>query len=84
MEKKAKKSQKTKQNKIAKSQLLQKLPITQQINYNLILQQMNKYINSLDQEDPRFCCTCYIVGDHIICGCLLPLDEHWIHLNCLT
>lgn len=33
--------------------------------------------------DTRECVSCRGVGDHAVCGRLLPLDTNWIHVNCL-
>ena len=34
-------------------------------------------------DDNRECIACRLIGDHAICGRLLPLDLYWIHANCL-
>jgi len=36
-----------------------------------------------EEEDVRECVTCKILGDHEICGRLLPFETNWIHINCL-
>lgn len=35
------------------------------------------------KEDARECCLCHGLGDHELCGRLLPFDSQWIHVNCL-
>ena len=36
-----------------------------------------------DEGDIRECAICRILGDHDICGRLLPFETNWIHINCL-
>jgi hypothetical protein len=42
-----------------------------------------KLNKDLNWNEIRECITCRIVGDHNICGRLLPLETNWIHVNCL-
>jgi len=36
-----------------------------------------------EEGDIRECVTCKLLGDHDICGRLLPFETNWIHVNCL-
>lgn len=42
-----------------------------------------EFDNRLSRTETRECVSCRLVGDHSICGRLLPLDTNWIHANCL-
>jgi hypothetical protein len=63
-------------------------------NFQQNLVAKSRELNELETDEPfenvkrgciddRECVSCHILGDHKLCGRLIPVDSNWIHVNCL-
>ncbi len=69
---------------ISEASLLLSTASSHQSNIMDQLNQQDSFNNIINgHQDDRQCIACRIIGDHSICGRLLPMETVWIHINCL-